>query len=182
MGIEYLSRESFSSDSNIPEVLSDISGAVKRADQVIHGLLDFSAPKKLEMKEIDLNAIIEQSLVLVRGEMHGEGFEIVKNLSPDLPLVKLDTIKIGQVFINIFTNAIHSMGDGGTLSVRTFARQLAGVGPNVGDNRRNHFAWARWWWPPKSTTQAREFRRTNCGRCSSRSSPPSRPARERGSV
>jgi len=139
MGIEYLSRESFSSDSNIPEVLSDISGAVKRADQVIHGLLDFSAPKKLEMKEIDLNAIIEQSLVLVRGEMHGEGFEIVKNLSPDLPLVKLDTIKIGQVFINIFTNAIHSMGDGGTLSVRTFARQLAGVGPNVGDNRSESF-------------------------------------------
>jgi signal transduction histidine kinase len=63
----------------------------------------------------------------------------VKNLSPDLPLVKLDTIKIGQVFINIFTNAIHSMGDGGTLSVRTFARQLAGVGPNVGDNRSESF-------------------------------------------
>ena len=139
MGIEYLRREPFSNDSNIPGVLDDISSAVGRADQVIHGLLDFSAPKKLDMKEIDLNVIIEQSLVLVRGEMHGDGFEVVKNLDANLPRVKLDGIKIGQVFINLFTNAIHSMDGGGTLSVRTFARQLAGVGPNVGDSRSESF-------------------------------------------
>ena len=139
MGIEYLGREPFSSDSNVPGVLNDIAGAVKRADEVIHGLLDFSAPKKLDMKEIDLNAIIEQALVLVRGEMHGDRFQVVKNLDADLPRVKLDGIKIGQVFINVFTNAIHSMGDGGILSVRTFARQLAGVGPNVGGSRSESF-------------------------------------------
>jgi len=133
MGVEYLAREQFSSDSNVPGVLDDISGAVKRADEVIRGLLDFSAPKKLEIKEVELNAIIEQALILVRGEMHGEGFQVIKELQAGLPPLKLDSLKIGQVFINVFTNAIHSMGDGGTLTVRTFTRQRAGTGPGTGE-------------------------------------------------
>jgi len=139
MGTEYLSHERFSEDSNIPRVLAEISEAVKRADEVVRGLLDFSAPKKLEIQDVDLNAIIEQALVLVRGEMQGSRFNLEKQLQVDLPLLKLDSIKIGQVFINIFTNAIHSMTEGGTLCVRTYAKQLAGVGPNIGDSRSESF-------------------------------------------
>jgi PAS domain S-box-containing protein len=139
MGVAYLENEKFSDDSNVPGVLHDISDAVKRADAVIRGLLDFSVPKKLEVQASDLNTIIGQALLLVRGEMQGDGFRVVKELQPDLPLLKIDAAKISQVFINIFTNAIHSMGEGGTLTVRTSARQLAGVGPNIGDSRSESF-------------------------------------------
>ena len=139
MGIDYLRQQNFTDDSNIPLILKDLSEAVQRADNVIRGLLDFSAPRKLELSEENLNAIIEHALLLVRGEMSGEHFRIVKQLQADLPLVKLDRTKIGQVFVNLFTNAAHAMEGGGTLSVRTTSQQLTGVGANVGDIRSESF-------------------------------------------
>ncbi len=139
MGIDYLRQQDFADDSNVPHILKDLTDAVQRADNVIRGLLDFSAPRKLEVSEQNLNEIIERSLRLVRGEMRGSGFHIVKQLQPDLPRVKLDAMKVGQVFINLFTNAAHAIEKSGTLTVRTFAQQLTGVGANIGGNRSESF-------------------------------------------
>ena len=137
MGIEFLSTQK-NEDEHTPTILKEMADALDRADGVIRGLLDFSAPKQLEVKREDLNAIINAALKLVRGEMKG-AFEIERDLTPNLPLVKLDAGKISQVFINLFTNALHAMGEGGILSVRTYAKQLTGVGANVSDSRSESF-------------------------------------------
>jgi len=137
MGIEFLSTQK-NEDEHTPTILKEMADALDRADGVIRGLLDFSAPKQLEVKREDLNAIINAALKLVRGEMKG-AFEIERDLTPNLPLLKLDAGKISQVFINLFTNALHAMGEGGILSVRTYAKQLTGVGANVSDSRSESF-------------------------------------------
>jgi signal transduction histidine kinase len=139
MGVAYLSQQQFPDDKEVPQVLREIDDAVKRADAVIKGLLDFSAPKKLDVQEEDLNAIIEQSLLLVRGEMKNGTHHVVKELQRGLPPLKVDRLKIGQVFVNVFTNALHAMPGGGTLTVRTHTRQHTGVGENIGDSRSESF-------------------------------------------
>lgn len=139
MGAAYLAQQNFAGDSEVPQVLREMTDAVKRADAVIKGMLDFSTPKQLEVQDEDLNAIIEQSLLLVRGEMKTNVHKVAKELQPSLPLLKLDRLKIGQVFVNVFTNAIHAMPGGGTLTVRTRTRQHAGVGANIGDSRSECF-------------------------------------------
>ena len=139
MGVAYLSQQQFPEDGEVPQVLREITDAVQRADAVIKGLLDFSTPKKLDVQEEDLNAIIEQALLLVRGEIKGNIHNVVKELQPGLPPLKLDRLKIGQAFVNVFTNAIHAMPHGGILTVRTRARQHAGVGENIGDSRSESF-------------------------------------------
>jgi signal transduction histidine kinase len=48
-----------------------------------------------------------------------------KSLDPTLPAVLLDRNKIKQVLVNVLTNAIHAMPDGGTLTIRTYSRKLA---------------------------------------------------------
>mgnify|MGYP000494014496 CR=1 FL=1 len=80
-----------------------MSDALVRADGVIRGLLDFSAPKQLDVKRASLNVIINQALRLVRGEM--KGCTIQRELQSDLPPLALDTDKISQVFVNLLTNA-----------------------------------------------------------------------------
>ena len=140
MGVAYLTQQNFSADSNVPLILNEISEAVKRADAVIRGLLDFSAPKQLDVCEEELTSVLEHSLMLVRGEMSGEiHYDLVKEFEPDLPLLHLDRMKMGQVFVNIFMNAIHAMPEGGTLTVRTYTKQLTGVGENVGVNLMESF-------------------------------------------
>lgn len=137
MGLEFLSTQKFT-DEHTPEILREMGDALSRADKVIRGLLDFSAPKQLEVKRESLNAIIENALQLVRGEMKN-GIEVELDLQQNLPHLKLDAGKISQVFVNLFTNALHAMENGGLLAVRTYAKQLTGVGSNISDSRSESF-------------------------------------------
>src|SRR5207245_2311683 len=51
-----------------------------------------------------------------------------------LPKVTLDALKIQQVLVNLFMNAIHAMGDGGTLTVRAYAQRLTEAEPQTARN------------------------------------------------
>lgn len=130
MGMDYMTRQEFE-DPNIPIILFEINEAVARADSVVRGLLDFSAPKKLHLAAVDLNEPIRHALRLVRGELDPAKFKVIEELEPNLPQARADAMKIEQVFVNLFTNAIHAMEAGGTLTIRTSTRQLTGVGENI---------------------------------------------------
>jgi PAS domain S-box-containing protein len=129
MGAEFLALHELAGDPAARETLASITDAVQRADNVIRGLLDFSAPKRLDVRSESLNAVIKHSLTLVRGVMKGISVEF--ELATDLPPLQLDAAKIEQVFINLLTNAAHAMERGGTLTVRTYVKQLTGIGVNV---------------------------------------------------
>jgi PAS domain S-box-containing protein len=141
IGAEYLSSQEFARDATTQAVLADMTDAVNRADKVIRGLLDFSAPKKLEVQLENLNDVLKRALTLVRGEM--KSIELVTEMQRTLPTLKLDAGKIGQVFINLLSNAIQAMSsapaEGHTLTVRTYSKQLTGVGRNIADSRSESF-------------------------------------------
>lgn len=139
MGANYLSDQVATGDDVARNVLQDIDHAVRRADSVIRGLLDFSAPSALSLNVEELNFIVEQSLLLVKHEMDKSHIRAVKELTENLPAVKLDKGKIEQVFVNIFMNAIHAMPGGGQLTVRTYAKQVTEIGHNAGSRKADHF-------------------------------------------
>ena len=130
MGVDYIEGLE-SADDSTHEILVEMRAAVHRADKVIRGLLDFSAPRQLEVADESLPDILQRALLLVRGEMTGKKYKLVIDLQPDLPVVRLDRIKVEQVFVNLITNAIQAMPDGGTLTVRAHASQLTGIGENL---------------------------------------------------
>jgi PAS domain S-box-containing protein len=140
MGIEYLAQLDFGDDPSAQDIIREVSIALKRADHVVRSLLDFSAPKQLEVAEEDMNAVIEEALALTRGILAEKEIDIVRELAPDLPPLRIDREKISQVLVNVLTNAADAVADsGGRITVRTFARPLTGVGANIGDARSEVF-------------------------------------------
>ena len=141
MGLDYMMKHLVSSDANVALILGDMHEALKRADLIIHGLLDFSVPRALDLHAEDLSALVEQSLGLVRHEMSSVAIVLVKELTAKMPPAWLDKNKIKQVFVNILTNAIHSMPEGGTLTVRTYARRLQSgeIDRDAGSRLANRF-------------------------------------------
>ena len=123
-GVDYLARNLPNPDESTASILGDMKDAIKRADSIILGLLDFSVPHALNARAEDLSRVVEQSLAFVRHLMADPPVQLVKDLAPGLPSVWIDPNKIKQVFINLLTNAIHAMPAGGTLTVRTYARTL----------------------------------------------------------
>lgn len=123
MGVDYLTKNLNTPDSETKVILSDMNEAVRRADTIIRGLLDFSATRALDLRPHDLSALVDQSLGLVRYQLPGS-IKVLKELAKDLPPVHVDENKIQQVFVNILTNALQAMPNGGILTVRTAARKL----------------------------------------------------------
>jgi len=140
MGVDYLRKNFKTPDENEALIVDDMAEAIQRADGIILGLLDFSAPHALDCHHEDLSTVVDQSLGLVRHAMNESGVNLVKELPEGLPPVWLDKNKIKQVFVNLLTNAIHAMPLGGTLMVRTYARQLPSApgGRDEGSRQADH--------------------------------------------
>jgi signal transduction histidine kinase len=123
LGIDYLSQI-LRENKDVTETVGDMDDAVKRADTVVKGLLEFSRPTELEIKTININEVLEESSLLVKYELSKNNISLDKQLENELPDIKLDRNKMKQVFINIFMNAIHAMDKDGTLTVKTSSCQL----------------------------------------------------------
>lgn len=141
MGVDYLAKNLDSRDENVGLILDDMGEAIRRADAIILGLLDFSVPHALDAEPEDLNRVIDESLLLVRHLASEAGVRIDRGLDPALPAVRLDRNKIKQVLVNVLTNAIHAMPQGGTLTVRTSSRRLAAeeIGHDAGSRLADRF-------------------------------------------
>jgi signal transduction histidine kinase len=138
-GIDYLSKVLVSKDAAVSTVLHDMQDAIRRADNVIRGMLDFAAPREIDAAPQDVNNIIERALQLVKHDLDRYRVFVDKVLDPRLPRCRLDRQKAQEVFLNIFENAIHAMPSGGTLTVRTYRKTLTGLGTNVGDSKIYRF-------------------------------------------
>jgi signal transduction histidine kinase len=124
MGVDYFSSNLKSEDKDATLIIDDMADAIRRADGIIMGLLDFSVPAALDIHPRDLNKIVNESIALVRHETASGNVEVTKNFAAGMPQVWLDDNKVKQVLVNIFTNAVHAMPDGGKLDVRSYDRVL----------------------------------------------------------
>ena len=139
-GIDYLTQDGAGEGPDaLARVLGSMGRAVRRADTVIRGLLDFSAPAPLLAEPCDLNGVIRQALMLVDHELRRCHVSLHVDLAESLPQVSIDANKVEQVFLNLFINSIHAMPTGGSLTVRTRAEQLAALGHNISDHRAERF-------------------------------------------
>ena len=124
MGLQCLHDLDVGKDEHTAMVMGEMLEAVRRANMVVGDLLDLASPKKLGMKEVDLNPLIEKSLRFVRHELILQKIEVITQLAADLPRCHVDSNKIEQVLINLFTNACDAMPERGTLTVKSELRTL----------------------------------------------------------
>ncbi len=138
-GTEFVARQMDGVNGRVGVVLQDIRDAVRRADRVIRGLLDFSSLRELEMEHDSLNHAIEQALALVKHEFDKAHVTVMNTLDPHVPDLRMDRQKIEQVFVNIFMNAIYAMPQGGTVTVHTSTRRLTSISAWVGRRKSDRF-------------------------------------------
>jgi hypothetical protein len=140
MSLDYLSqRMADAHDAVLDGVIKDMRLAAKRANTIIRGLLDFSHSNTLELQPLDLNALIERAVLLVRHNLASNHINLQTDLDPGLPPLALDGVKIEQVFVNLFTNAIDAMPKGGALTVKTSRERLTETHRDPGSREAGHF-------------------------------------------
>ncbi len=91
----------------------------ERIRRIVQDLLDFSRPKETDFKICDINKVMKSSLKLVQNMLDVSEIETSLELQENLPPVFIDENKIGEVLVNLLSNAIHAMSGGGTVFLRT---------------------------------------------------------------
>jgi signal transduction histidine kinase len=101
------------------DYLKRIEKEIERINRIVRELLDFARPSKFEIKEVEINKVIESTLSLLSYQKTFKNIETQLDMQPDLPVIKGDESQLSQVFINIILNAIDAMPTGGTLAIQT---------------------------------------------------------------
>src|SRR6266702_1991630 len=101
------------------EYLKIIDTEVQRCRRIVESLLDFSRPKAGEKKPVDVNAVVEHTLFLLKHHARFKRVEVVRELTPGLPAVHADQERLIQSFMALMLNAMDAMDSRGTLTVRS---------------------------------------------------------------
>lgn len=97
-----------------------IEEETKRIGRIVRNLLDFSASKPVEQEGLDINALVEEVLQLIRYSIKKESrIEIETHLDRRLPHVALGSDECKQILINLIKNSLQAIGNDGTIVIRT---------------------------------------------------------------
>jgi len=106
-----------------------------RCREIVKRLLDFARQTKPQKRLANINALIDNIILLVRNQATFRNISIEKQLDSALPDVLMDPDQIQQVFINIILNAAEAMTKGGSLTIRSaFAADRKNIVITISDS------------------------------------------------
>jgi two-component system, NtrC family, sensor kinase len=97
-----------------------IQSEVHRCKGITDSLLDFSRPKAGDKALVDLNAVIERTLFILKHHSRFKKLSVALDLDPALGAVVLaNEEQLVQVFMALLVNAMDAMREQGTVELRT---------------------------------------------------------------
>ena len=106
-----------------PQVLEDLQvlhRATQRVARIAANLRSFARQTPREHTRVDLNAVVAETLLLMRKPLETDGIMLVTSLDPSLGVIVGDASTLQQVLLNLVTNAREAMtGRGGEIRIET---------------------------------------------------------------
>ncbi len=92
-----------------------------RVARIARGLLSFARPGHGDQGPVDLNHVIEETLLLAEKQVNRAGITIRRALAPGLPPIRGDAGTLQQVVLNLVTNAGDAIAGSGEIRIETRA-------------------------------------------------------------
>ena len=131
------------------EYLDLMETETRRISRIVSNLLSFSRQSKMELKAVDLNRLIEKTLLLNANLLKLNHIQVEKTFNASDPLIVGSEDQLQQVFMNLLSNAAEAMdpSDGGILRISTGKAEAPRKNPN-------HLSGQRLRGPPRKPCQA----------------------------
>lgn len=111
-----LSVESF---EDFPEYLETINNEIFRCKDILKSLLDFARPSAGTFREIDINELIKEVILLVQHRARKQNHTIELKLQRNIPKTAADPGALRQLLMNIIMNSFYFMETEGKITIRT---------------------------------------------------------------
>jgi len=121
LGNTDLARTVLPPDQPARAFLDDVELATRRAADLCREMLAYSGKGRFVIQPISLNQLVSEMGQLLSVSTSKKA-TFIQALAPDLPSVLADATQLGQVVMNLITNASEAIGDNeGTITLRTGA-------------------------------------------------------------
>ena len=117
-----------------PASMTAVIGAVDQLDGLIARLLHFARADGNERQPVDLGQVVAESLDLVQAQADSQNAILERDLTPGLPPVPGAVNALRQVVLNLLTNALQAMPNGGRLRCSTRLRPEGAIELRVEDS------------------------------------------------
>ncbi|MBA2379839.1 MAG: response regulator, partial [Blastocatellia bacterium] len=122
-GYSDLALRRMKADDPLRHHIEEIMKAGKRSAELTNQLLAFSRRQMLQPQIIDVNDVIEDTLVMLR-RLIGEHIELSVQLGDGLSPVSVDPGQLSQILVNLIINSRDAMPDGGSILIETGDRSF----------------------------------------------------------
>ncbi|MCU0406928.1 MAG: HAMP domain-containing protein, partial [Ignavibacteriaceae bacterium] len=117
---------------NNPELEDDLKVIVretKRSREIVKSLLDFARQSVPKKSNANINEIITNAIAVVDNQLSMKHIKLDKNLEENIPLFKIDSNQMQQVFINLLVNASDAVQErSGAISISSRILSLTPYG------------------------------------------------------
>ena len=143
---EYLVRKLAAQGAEEPDLekLRRIGASAQRILRFSRDLVQYARPSGRDLEPVDLAGVVRQSVSICEHLVERGGITLTVEVDPELPVVRAVSGQLEQVLINLITNAVHAVENGGQVRVRaqvdspsTVLLEVADSGPGVPDEDRD---------------------------------------------
>ena len=99
------------------ERLRTVQEQIARVTGIVQSLLDQTRRPALELRPLAPGDVVVGLADLVRPSLVGRGVDLGFEVEPGLPAVDVDRVQLEQALLNLVTNAVDAMPDGGRLTL-----------------------------------------------------------------
>jgi signal transduction histidine kinase len=97
---------------------------IRKIEVILKGLLNFAKPPKSRVASVDLNNVVDDTVVLALRHpafslRDGNSITVVKDYDPHLPNIIADPVQLQQVFMNLLINSAEAMHAEGTITIHS---------------------------------------------------------------
>jgi two-component system NtrC family sensor kinase len=133
---EYLVRKLAAQGAEEPDLekLRRIGASAQRILRFSRDLVQYARPSGRDVEPIDLASVVRQSVSICEHLVERGGVTLGIEVDPELPVVHAVNGQLEQVLINLITNAVHAVENGGRVVVRAQADSPSTVVLEVGDS------------------------------------------------
>ncbi|MGY3109279.1 PAS domain S-box-containing protein [Bradyrhizobium sp. LM6.9] len=123
----YLLADNPPNIAEVRDALQDIVQDVNRAGEVIHRLRSLLKKGETVLESVSMNALIDQTVALLRSEMIDRRIMVNTDLAAALPQLFGDAVQLQQVLLNLLVNAMDAMAStAGTRTITISSRATQG--------------------------------------------------------
>jgi signal transduction histidine kinase len=139
-GIEVMAgllRRQVPDSRDAQSLLADIISEAKLANAIVHEMLEFVRPVRLEVERTEVAEVLQQAITLAESNVPRGDIDVTLDIEPALPAIDGDRHQLAQVFTNLMTNAFEALDGRGRIAITAVTSSVeqdpasAGIQPPI---------------------------------------------------